>query len=84
MVNVKRKVAIKKVIWRMSSNSPTGEYLTPDEAAETQPETEASAQPPEPRSSWKLSSLELSDGLQVSEEPMDTLPGDLVDELFKR
>ena len=33
---------------------------------------------------WSASSLELRHGVQVSEQPMDTLPGELLDEFFKR
>ena len=33
---------------------------------------------------WRSSSLELKHGLQVSEEPMDTLPGHLLDAFFRR
>jgi hypothetical protein len=33
---------------------------------------------------WRSSSLELKRGLLVSEEPMDTLPGDLLDAFFRR
>jgi hypothetical protein len=33
---------------------------------------------------WSASSLELQRGVQVTEEPMDTLPGELLDEFFKR
>ena len=33
---------------------------------------------------WRSSSLDLQQGLQVSEEPMDTLPGDLLDAFFRR
>jgi hypothetical protein len=33
---------------------------------------------------WSASSQELKQGVQVTEEPMDTLPGELLDEFFKR
>lgn len=33
---------------------------------------------------WSASSQELRQGVQVSEQPMDTLPGELLDEFFKR
>lgn len=32
---------------------------------------------------WLASSIELKRGLDVSEQPMDTLPGELVDEFFR-
>ena len=33
---------------------------------------------------WKVSSLDLQQGLEVSEEPLDTLPGDLQDVFLNR
>lgn len=38
----------------------------------------------ESASTWSASSQELQDGVQVSEQPMDTLPGELLDEFFRR
>ncbi len=79
MLKVKNKpMPVKKIIWRMSGNAPLGEYLTGDEA------NVAVAASASRESSWRLSSVELRDGLLVSEQPMDTLPGELLDEFFKR
>lgn len=45
----------------------------------------AEAQSPEDLSfGWHASSLDLKLGCQVIEEPMDTLPGELLDILFRR
>lgn len=33
---------------------------------------------------WLASSIELKRGLDVTEQPMDTLPGELLDAFFKR
>jgi hypothetical protein len=83
MAKAKKKPVVKKVIWRMSNNAPLGEYVHPGESGG--PNSESPVAPkPDPKSSWKLSSLELSDGLQVSEQPIDTLPDELWDEFFKR
>jgi hypothetical protein len=82
MVKVKNKpVPVKKVIWRMSGNAPLGEYVTADESAAA-PGTSAEAAPDS--SSWRLSSVELQDGILITEQPLDTLPGELLDEFFKR
>jgi hypothetical protein len=83
MAKAKKQPEVKKVIWRMSNHAPLGEYVHPGDAAAPS-ETPESAPPLDPKSSWKLSSLELSDGLQVSEQPIDTLPDELWDEFFKR
>lgn len=84
MAKAKKPPEVKKVIWRMSNNAPLGEYVHPTDPAAPAAETPEAAQPADPKSSWKLSSLELSDGLQVSEQPIDTLPDELWDEFFKR
>ena len=84
MAKAKKKPVVKKVIWRMSNNAPLGEYVHPGDSDGPSSEPPAAPTPPDPKSSWKLSSLELSDGLQVSEQPLDTLPDDLWDEFFKR
>ena len=84
MAKAKKKPEVKKVIWRMSNHAPLGEYVNPDDAAGPNSESPQTAVAPDPKSSWKLSSLELSDGLQVSEQPLDTLPDDLWDEFFKK
>ncbi len=81
MVKVKNKpVPVKKVIWRMSGNAPLGEYVTADEAAGA---SGTAAEEAPGSSSWKLSSMELQDGILISEQPLDTLPGELLDEFFK-
>lgn len=84
MAKAKKKAEVKKVIWRMSSAAPLGEYVHPADAAGPASESPPAPPTPDPKSSWRLSSLELQDGLQVSEQPIDTLPDDLWDEFFKR
>src|SRR5437763_1658737 len=60
-------------IWRMSSAAPAVECLDPTE------HVRETAEPVE----LSESSLELLNGVRVSEAPMDTLPGELIDEFFK-
>lgn len=85
MAKAKKQPEVKKVIWRMSNHAPLGEYVHPGDTAAANAESPPeAATPPDPKSSWRLSSLELSDGLQVSEQPIDTLPDELWDEFFKR
>lgn len=85
MLKSKHKpVPVKKIIWRMSGNSPLGEYVTGAGELTSGDSTLPGAAAPASQSSWRLSSVELLDGLQVSEQPLDTLPGELLDEFFKR
>jgi hypothetical protein len=70
-----------KLVWRVSAHAPMGEYVDPRIPTEKDNRVE----PAEPRENSLLaSSLELLGGVRVSDTPMDTLPGDLIDEFFKR
>jgi hypothetical protein len=77
---VRRKSAIEadRVVFRMSSPAPAGDTPEPARAARGR---DKPAEVPE--HGWLASSLELLSGLRVSETPMDTLPGELIDEFFK-
>lgn len=80
MVRRKNDKTAPKLVWRITANAPLGEYVDPKQAAVDKPST-----PAEPREhGWLASSLELLGGVRVSETPMDTLPGDLVDQFLKR
>ena len=82
MAKLKKPVPVKKVIWRMSGNAPLGEYVTTGDSVNARDDKILPL--PEVRSSWKVSSIELREGIQISEQPLDTLPGELIDEFFKR
>lgn len=85
MPKVKHKpVPVKKIIWRMSGNAPLGEYVSSSGEVTAGDATTPAGSAPGSQSSWQLSSVELLHGLQVSEQPLDTLPGELLDEFFKR
>lgn len=85
MLKVKHKpVPVKKIIWRMSGNSPLGEYVSRTGGVTAGDGTTPASVAAGSQSSWRLSSVELLHGLQVSEQPLDTLPGELLDEFFKR
>ena len=75
---------VKKMIWRISEGSPLGGYVSADEAGGSATAATQAGAVPGSRSSWKLSSVELREGLHVSEQPLDALPGELLDEFFKR
>lgn len=69
-------------VWRVSANAPLGQVveITGEPGAKR---TEAANTSELRESGWRQSSLELSDGLEVSEN-QDTVPAELWDELFKR
>lgn len=64
--------------WRVTASAPLGEYVDPD-APPPSPVTPPESHEP----GWLMSSFELSNGLEVKEEP-DTIPAELLDMLFKR
>ena len=67
-----------KLVWRVTANAPMGEYVDPRQAVSNPAATKESVDPRD--NGWLASSLELLGGVRVSEAPMDTLPGDLIDE----
>ena len=67
-----------KLVWRVTANAPMGEYVDPRQAVSNPAATKESVDPRD--NGWLASSLELLGGGRVSEAPMDTLPGDLIDE----
>ena len=71
-----------KLVWRITANAPMGEYVDPKQAISNPPPTTTTVDPRE--NGLLASSLELLGGVRISEAPMDTLPGDLVDQFFKR
>lgn len=68
----------KKLVWRMSPTNLAGEFVSPLEPRAARPP------PAEIHKGGLLeSTLELTDGSEVSETEMSTLPGELVDEFLK-
>lgn len=71
-----------KLVWRVTPDAPMGEYVDPKQAATKG--VVAHPPPVDPRENGLLaSSLELLRGVRISEAPMDTLPGELIDEFMK-
>lgn len=71
-----------KLVWRVTANAPMGEYVDLRQAVVSPPAPKET--PVDPRDNgWLASSLELLGGVRVSEAPMDTLPGDLIDEFYR-
>jgi len=65
----------------MTSNHPAGVYVDLSDP-QIEPVESPVAVAPVDRG-WQASSRELREGLRVSEAPMDTLPGELIDEFMK-
>ena len=67
-----------KIVWRIDPANPAGAFVSASAPkAPEAPTTEVGER------SWCESSLDLLNGVQVSETEMDTLPGELIDE-FRR
>ncbi len=81
MVQRKSANAIRRRVWRVTEAAPLGEFVYPDELSAAKP-LAADGEPVDP--GWRMSSFELTHGLEVSEAPADTVPGDVFDELFRR
>ncbi len=85
MARVKSSKEPPKVVWRISANAPLGEFVDPKQAAREAADAKAPASAKELREhGWLASSLELLGGVRVSETPMDTLPGDLIDQFMAK
>ncbi len=70
---------LKKLVWRISESTPAGEWVDSTSATTRTSKTE----PPEEASdSWVSSSFDLLHGVDVSENG-DTVPAELLDELFQ-
>lgn len=64
--------------WRISQGAPLGEWVQKVAVVDAKPSTEL---PEVSYGSWVTSSFDLLDGTDVTEDP-DTIPGELLDELF--
>lgn len=70
-----------KLVWRITTHAPHGEYVDPRQVPTAMPEpVKAKVDPRE--NGWLASSLELLGGVRVSEAPLDTLPGELIEEFM--
>jgi len=68
-----------KRVWRISKSAPKGEWI---DRSTPPPAPAPSKELPEVSyGSWVTSSYDLLDGTDVIEDP-DTMPGELLDELF--
>ena len=66
----------KRRVWRITPDAPLGKYVDLDDVSQGRPEPPEHFEP-----GWRQSSFDLAYGLEVR-EASDTVPGDLLDELF--
>ncbi len=71
----------KMLVWRMSEGSTLGEWVDPMINAAASPRMQRHSTFEVRGESWVSSSCDLIRGCDVSDNP-DTVPGDLLDELF--
>jgi len=83
----KSKPKTTRMIWRISEAAPLGEWIRPEDAAAHRPRgaplSDEQARELADRG-WHHSTHELVHGMDVHEEPLDTLPDDVLDLLFKK
>jgi hypothetical protein len=68
----------KRQVWRITSDAPLGRWVDPETERVEQAPPEEWFEP-----GWRQSSFDLAFGLDVR-DATDTVPGDLLDELFKK
>ena len=89
MSQSRNPVEPRRRIWRITQAAPLGEFVevtpgSPSATTAAAPSAEEGSTKPDVRESgWRASSYDLLSGIEISEEP-DTIPGDLLDALFKR
>ncbi|MFT3664478.1 hypothetical protein [Piscinibacter sp.] len=71
-----------KLVWRITPNAPQGEYIDPRQVVAAPAPVEAKTKVDPRENGWLASSLELLGGVRVSEAPLDTLPGELIEEFM--
>jgi hypothetical protein len=72
------QLQFKRQVWRVTSDAPQGRWVDPEvDRVEDQPQPEERFGP-----GMRQSSVDLAVGLDVH-DAIDTVPGDLLDELFK-
>ena len=75
----KERADVGMLVWRISENTPLGEWVEAHTIPGDLPHYEEL--PEVSLGSWAESSFDLLHGTDVSDSP-DTVPGDLLDELF--
>ncbi len=69
--------AAKKLVWRVTPAAPKGEWVDPSTVPAPKVDT-----PDRDSSTWAMSSFDLQYGADIT-DVSDTVPDDLLDELFR-
>ena len=69
---------LKRKVWRITADAPMGRWVDPEAERVERPQPEERVEP-----GWRQSSFDLAFGLEVH-DATDTVPGELLDELFNR
>jgi len=79
-MSIQRKAppGMKKLVWRITLDAPNGKWVDP--ATIVRPRVDV---PERHSNTWAMSSFELTYGLDATEFS-DTVPAELMDELFKK
>lgn len=77
MATMKPQGTKGRLVWRISERAPMGEWVDPAHADE---QALAPNLPEVSSGGWVISSFDLLHGTDITED--DTIPGDLLDELF--
>jgi hypothetical protein len=84
MGNERGRPPVKRLVWRMSERAPMGEIVDATKLLQPEP-APPSALPEVSSGGWVVSSFDLLSGADVIEGgDGDTVPGDLLDELFHK
>jgi hypothetical protein len=78
MATMKTQGTKGRLVWRISERAPMGEWVDP--AAHVDDQTLPPNLPEVSSGGWVISSFDLLHGTDITED--DTIPGDLLDELF--
>lgn len=81
MATVKSTPPAKKRVWRITPDAPQGRFVD----ADALPPATVKELEQRDKEGWAMSSFDLTYGLDVTEvDEEDTVPGELMDELFKK
>lgn len=72
------QLQFKRKVWRITADAPQGRWVDPESERAEQLQPEERFEP-----GWRQSSFDLAYGLDVH-DATDTVPGELLDDLFKK
>ena len=85
MGNERGRPPVKRLVWRMSDKAPMGEIVDATRLVPPEPAAPPTGLPEVSSGGWVVSSFDLLSGTDVTEDGAgDTIPGDLLDELFDK